>query len=394
MEGMRLSLFALFLLATCCGCAGVGVGKDSKQYDPALIDGTALFGHTVEPAPVQDLLKPSREMEAFVAGDIKRGQFAYGKFRKLMVKMAADGFFINQYDRSATYSAAETFAARKGNCLAYTNMFVALAREAGLAARYQLVNVPPTWDVESGFLMRNNHINVRLDGIRLPGMNKGELSVDFNAVEADSDTRREVITDEYAASLFYANLGVDRLRAGNHEGAFAYLKRAILIEPANIDLWNNLGAVYSVLDKPALAEQAYEIAMSLDRRDKTAVSGLAKSLRVQGRVEEAADYTRMAMRYQNRNPFYHYAVAEQAFRNDSFEVALASVGQAIQLKHNNPRFYALQAAAAQELGDETLVEKSMRLHRKHSRVRAPSGSRPTKVKMVDSGLIQGPIWIQ
>jgi len=391
---MRLSLFTLFVLASCCGCANVGVSKPPVQYDPALIDGAAVFGHTVEPAPEVDMLGVSPEMKAFIEEDVKRGSFAYGKFRKLMAKLAQDGYFINQYDRSATFSAAETFAARRGNCLAYTNLFVALAREAGLTARYQLVDVAPTWDVESGFLMRNNHINVRVDGVRMPGMSKGELSVDFNAVEADPDTRRRVVSDEHAASLFYANLGIDRLRAEDNEGAFAYLKRAILIEPANIDLWNNLGAVFSIVGHPQSAEQAYEIAMSLDERDKTAVSGLAKSLRVQGREEEAADYTRLAIRYQNKNAYYHFAVAEQAFRNDAFDEALASVHQAIRLKHNNPRFYALQAAAAQEVGNEPLVEKSLRMHRKHSRRARQSSSRPTRVKMVDSGLIQGHFWTQ
>jgi Flp pilus assembly protein TadD len=356
--------FAVVLLLA--GCV-TQTGMQSVQSYPAeLLDGSRVFGEAIEPAPPQDLLSVSTAMTEFVASIRGEGHFESLRFRRLMRKLVQDGFFIDQYDRDASYSAAKTFAERKGNCLAYTNMFVALAREAGLNAKYQLVETQPTWDVESGFLVRYNHVNVLLEGLKSPGNHVSDITVDFNIVRVADDVPRTTIGDAYAESMFYGNLAVEQLHKGDHRTAFSYLKRAVLTEPANSDAWNNLGALYSIKERPELGQLAYETAMSLSKRNATAISGLAKSLRQQGKHEQADQYETLAAKYQGKNPYYHFAVAEQAFRNDAFEIALHSVEQAISLQRDNARFYALRAATAEELGDLVLQQKSIRLQRKHT----------------------------
>ncbi len=364
---MWMRLCTVIILAVCSGCAALGGRNTDVQFPPELVDGQAAFGRTIPAADPIDLLSVTPAMREFVAEDVGTAAYSYARFRRLMRKMVATGFFINQYDRTATYSAAKTFDTRKGNCIAYTNLFVALAREADQQASYQVVHGQPSWNVESGYLVRNNHVNVHLRGIRVPGEFGSELTVDFNEIEPEDDARTELISDAYAASMFYGNLSVQHLHDNDPVQAFAYLKRGIETEPSNIDLWNNLGSLYSVLEKDALAEQAYQVARSIDARDKTAISGLVKVLHKQGRAEEAEGYQRLVMRYQNRNPYYQYALAEQAYHNDDFDRALVLVNQAIQLKRNNARFYALRAATAQKLGDDELVEQSLRLQRKWAR---------------------------
>ena len=364
--GVRQISVAFAVVVLLAGCV-TQTGKQAQQSYPAeLLDGASVFGEVVEPAPPQDLLSVSAEMAEFVASIRGEGHFESLRFRRLMRKMVQDGFFIDQYDRYASYSAAKTFAVRKGNCLAYTNMFIALAREAGLDAKYQLVNTQPTWDVESGFLVRNNHVNVLLEGLKSPGNNVSDITVDFNVVRVADDVPRTTIGDAYAESMFYGNLAVEQLHKGDRRTAFGYLKRAILTEPANTDAWNNLGALYSMMDRPEFGQLAFETAMSLSKRNETAISGLAKTLRQQGKHEQADQYEALAAKYQGKNPYYHFAVAEQAFRNDAFEIALRSVEQAISLQRDNARFYALRAATAEELGDLALQQKSIRLQHKHT----------------------------
>ncbi len=352
-------LAAIALLGGC-----VSARYATMSYDPALIDGAAIFGSTVEPAPNDNPLAVSDAMREFM--DIPRlGQIPYfSRFRALMNKLVEEEFFVNQYEPNATYTAAQTFEVRKGNCVAYTNLFVALAREAGLQAEFQLVTGRPAWNVESGYLIKNNHINVVIKNIRVPGYGADELTVDFNMVDMDEDARRRVITDAHANSLFFANLAIDRLRLDDHRGAFAQMKRAILTEPNNQALWNNLGVLYSVMGDAKLAEGAYRTALKLNGRDKTAIAGMAKSLEQQGRLQEAEKYATLAKRYQNRNPYYHFAVAQQAFHNNAFEDALRAINEAIEIKKRS-RFYALRAAAAEQLGNETLAEESLRLQHKY-----------------------------
>ena len=67
--------------------------------------------------------------------------------------LVADGHLVNDYQADGTFVAAETFARGRGNCLGYTNLFIALARDLGLNARYQLIESHPTFDVTSGYYL-------------------------------------------------------------------------------------------------------------------------------------------------------------------------------------------------------------------------------------------------
>jgi len=334
----------LFLALLCIGCMGGPTPRSEAWFETHLIDGTPAFGRVIAAAEPVDLLSLTPAMQRFVAEDIGRARDPYRRVEQLLKKMEAYGYFDNPYLQSGTYSAAETFEARRGNCVAYTNLFIALAREAGLKASYQLAHVPPSWNVQSGYLLRNNHINVSLKGVRTPWESGDDITVDFNVVEIDERLPHEVITDDYAASMFYANIGVEHLQQGNLEKAFAYLKLAILTEASNVDLWNNLGTLYSILNKDQLAEEAYLVALELSDDDKTALAGLAKVIKKQGRFEEAARYERLIAQYRDNNPFYHFAVAEQLFKNHALQPALESIDRAIALKRNTPRFHILREA--------------------------------------------------
>jgi len=348
----------LWLMGLCAGCAGNPTLPNALVLDQQLIDGSAVFGYVVPAAQPVDMLAMTPAMRAFVDEDVGQSQYSYRRFERLLKKMEAEGFFRNPYLQTGTYSAAETFAVRKGNCVAYTNLFIALARHARLKASYQLVFSPPSWDVQSGYLLRNNHINVNVRSLYQPRETSKEITVDFNAVQADDAAPRRNISDAYAASMFYANLSVQHLQADKLEKSFSFLKLAIQTEPANVDLWNNLGAFYSIAKQNELAQDAYRVALRLDGKNKTAFSGLATVLRSQGRLAEAVVYERLVAKYRDRNPYWHYAAAEQFFKNESFQAALESIGKAIALKRDAPRFYVLRdaidrAVAQVEQSDKT-----------------------------------------
>ncbi len=361
----RLPL-AFALAALISGCAAVDV-TPQVRYAPEVLDGTGLFGHFVEPAPEQNPLAMSPQMRKFVAEEVGSSSFPHRRFRRLMNKLEKQGFFANPYDQSATFSAAQTFESKKGNCIAYTNLFIALAREANLDARYQKVHVPPKWEMSSGLLLRVNHINVYVGGVRLPAATSDEINVDFNSVRPADDSRKEIISDAHAASMFYANLAIDHMREADYERAFAYLKRAALTSGRNPDVWTNLGALYSTLGHEDFAEQAYRVARRIDDKDQAAIAGLAKVLRKQGRTGEAEALAALVISYQRVNPYYHYAIAEQAYSEGAFDQALIAINRAIKLKRRNPQFYAFRAATAQQLGDHRLFTKSVRLQHRFSK---------------------------
>ena len=344
--------------------------KIAEFSDAEVLHGDWLFGREVTMAPPEPVLALSPEMEAFLTEEITRSPFAYTRFKRLMRALVEHGYFANNYQVDGTFSAAQTFADRRGNCLGYTNMFIALARAARLDARYQFIETYPVWGVQGSYLVKNNHINVLVDNIEMPGSRDAEVIVDFNIVQPDPETSKaKLVSDAYALSLFHANIAVDYLGMGDSEAAFAHLKRAAHEAPENIGVWSNLGVLYSKLGHPVGAQYAYERVLDIDPNDNTGWVGMVVALQAQGKMVEAQEFNKRVEKYQLRNAYYHYAVAEQAFKRSEFDLVMTSVDEAIKRRRSEPKFYLLKAATAKELGDLKLMDRNIELAQRYQKKR-------------------------
>ena len=372
---MRLLSVLIFCIAglISTGCTVLPTEPSLSHYPEDLISGELAFGHEIKSAEALDLLDLSPQMERFLIESRSReSKISYVRFKRVMSGLVERGYFKNSYTRDGTYSASETFARAQGNCLGYTNMFITLARAVGLPARYQLVESDPKWDVSNGLLVRNNHINLELGEMKTVQGVRSKVIVDFNQTQPEGEVRSQIISDAHAASLFSANIGVKRMSARDYEGAFSHLRRAIETYPANRVAWNNLGVLYSRLEKFHESTSAFETALAIDPNDKTAWTGLAVVLKSVGQVDEAEAYARKIRRYRNGNPYFHYAVATDAYRSQSYAEALKAIQSAISLKKSDARFFTLQASVARVLGDDVLADKSLRLAKRKFRAQAQS----------------------
>ncbi|MEM7079777.1 MAG: tetratricopeptide repeat protein [Pseudomonadota bacterium] len=333
---------------------------DEFAHDVALIDGTAAFGQEVPPVARVDILDTTPAMRAFATQATHGTHLGYWRVKRLLAVMMEDGFFTNSYRQDATYTASGTFDNQMGNCLAYTNLFIALARSLGIEAEYQMIDKQPTFDVDGEFIVRSNHINVVLPGIRLPGELHQKMTVDFNVARPDLFASARRITDAQAEALFYINLGVTHLYEREDREAFAYLRRAIMIDPVSQDAWNNLAALYSKRGQHAAAVKAYRNVLALAPNTQGALAGMARSLRVIGKNVEADAYAVRVRRYVERNPFYHFAEALKSIKSEAYTEALTAIERAIDLERKNPRFYQTRAIAAAGLGDQQLARLSLK----------------------------------
>ncbi len=346
------------LLLALTACSSVTVSPEAG-VDPALLSGERAFGAPLELVVEEDsIVAMSDEMVVFMDElDVDR-LLAAARFRRLFSGLARAGYFNTSYDAEKTFTAADTFEAKAGNCLSYTNMFVALARDAGLRAEYQVVDVPPSWDADSGYLIRYTHINVILKGVTMDKLGGQDITVDFNAVHPDPEYHRRVVSDRYATSLYHANLSVDYIRRGEAETGFAHLRRAIELEPENPDLWINLGAFYAKRGNYDAAIESYEAALAVDSRSKGAISGLARAYSNLGDEEMAAYYGDRVKRYRAKNAFYHFALAQAHYESADYERSLDAINTAIHLKGRQGRFYFMRGLAEQKLGDLEGARKS------------------------------------
>ena len=335
-------VFVLLLTAACST-----PGQHSIAVPTAdLLTGAALPLSSLTTTPITraDAMALDDAMRAFVAESIgDRNQHSL-ILDGLVRGMHAYGFFTLEYVVGDTYTARETFHLKRGNCISFTLLFVALARESGLRVSYQIVEVPPVWQADPELTVIANHINALIE---TPSR---DYVVDFNESRFESRHEREKISDDHALALFFNNLGAEAMLRGEQALAFHYFKEAITIDPDVPDAWVNLGLLYARHELHGHAESAYFHALEIDPLQRSALTNLANLYDALGEVMVAQEYHERIRRYQQRNPFYHYALAQQALEEDRLEDAAASMSRAIRLKRDAHDFHYQLGLAQIELG--------------------------------------------
>lgn len=337
-------------------CAGPGL-RDAPVSIPeqALLSGEMLFGEPVETGSIPDpgMFELDGEMRAFVAEHVDGSRAGRERMRRLLSAMIESGLMSLDYDDAKTKTARQTFHDRVGNCMSFTALFVALAREADLEVTFQTVEVPPIWYADSDLIILNNHVNALVKqsfGSR--------VVVDFNVTELKGDYETHEVSDEYALALYYNNVAMDALRKGDLEKSFRLLKKSIETYPDIAGNWANLGVIYSRSNEDDYAIAAYHKALDLDKSHRPSLTNLASIYQSRGDAERAEYYARQVRRYQDQNPYYHYYHALAAYNNGDLGTAEERLVRAIDLKDTEHKFYQLQGLIAERYGDRKAALES------------------------------------
>jgi len=338
MNAMKNLTLALSLLLSACSTIEVAPPADVEH----LVSGRELFGDDVAAAPAVDMLALDDEMRAYVEEKTGGTRHSVMKLRRLIAGMIEDGLLNLDYDPDLTHTAMETFHSRKGNCLSFSTLFVALARQAGLQAIYQVVEVPPIFATDGEVVLLNDHVNVLVREIREGTLYTRDHIVDFNTADYRGDYEMTRVSDDYARALFQSNLAIESLRAGKQREAFAHLKSAIALRPDIPGLWVNLGVMYARSGHYELAVEAYNEALAQQSSNRSALADLAIAYDALGQPERAQAYRDEVNYYLARNPYYRLYLAQVAMDARRFDEALAEIDHAIRLKDNEHRFYHLR----------------------------------------------------
>ncbi len=280
-----------------------------------------------------DVLAVNDEMRAFLARHTIPGSGDQQKVRAILRGILDNGLRLD-YDNFKTYTAAETFEAREGNCLSFTNLFVALAREADVMAYFQEVKVPPAWAYRDDVYLYNLHVNARVD---LP---TGVQVVDFNLDEYEQEYHTRRLTDHEALARYHSNMGVHYLQRDEYQQSFLHLRQALVLRDYTAHFWTNLGTLYNRAGFPDHAEQSYLEAVELDD-EPTAMSNLARLYETQGRLALAADYGQRVRLYRARNPYYLFHLAQEAYAEQRYDEARKLLQKAIRKRDDEHYFYHL-----------------------------------------------------
>ena len=326
-----------------------------------LLEHRAFLGDDAsDEAPSIDPLSIDSQMHDFVVPDINKVKSRRFRVHALMNKLAEHGYYKNYYDAGLTLSARQAFTQKRGNCLSYTHMFIALAREAGLDARYELVEAPPLYSVTDGILEHQVHIRSRVlwpnaidrsdtnyvwptHGIArtlaAPRINlERYISVDFNERNIRG-YEGQIVSDDFALSLHFANNAVEYWKNHDETEAFIHIVESIRLAPRYANHWSNLATFYA---RRGLSDEALLInryALSLDPHHVIALAGVVQNA---ARGEMSRAKSRL-QRLRNNNAHYQFALAQRSNFHQDLTGALRYVERSIALKKRNHEFLAFKA---------------------------------------------------
>lgn len=354
MKYLRSSILGSIWLVA---CAPLVVTPPESTSD--LLSGQVLFGEVVDISDISSdgIFTLNDEMRDYVASKMKSNLPARSRLKILIQGMIEDGLLTLDYDPNLTYTAIETFENRQGNCLSFSILFTALAREANLDVTFQIVDIPPSFRSDGEMVLLNNHINVLVSEVRSDVNFNRDYVVDFNTAEYNGNYDTRKVTENYAIALYFSNLAVESMQEGNLKNAFRYLKKGIATDSTIAGLWVNLGVLYSRFENYDMAEQMYHQALSIQPSNPSALVNLVSTLNHLGRDEESEYYLRKVAYYRDHNPYYHYFQAQTAYQENKPEDALAYLAEAIKLKRDEHQFYFLRALTHQKMKAYDLAAK-------------------------------------
>lgn len=320
------------------------------------------------------------EIRALLAEHIPPGIPVEQRVARLQEMLYAEEYLHMQYSDHRTHTAAEVFRAREGNCLSVMNLFVAMARHVGVEANFQTVQVRPSWDRRGDVLVVSQHINAT-----------GKFSVqrrfvvDFTPEIALQQLTANIISDQQARALYFNNLGVEAMVAGDLDQAIKYFKNALFLDRELSIAWNNVGAAYKRQEQPELAEYSYQMAFNADDSNASAINNLAKLYRSQGKARLAREYEMAISQVNEMNPYYHFALGSVAYGQDDLDTARQAFRRALRLKEVEPDFYLALAQVYRDLGytgqAQELVQTAQALLARNADVYRPSSQR---LRVIDS----------
>lgn len=287
------------------------------------------------PSPEQVLAIPAG-MRAMLQKQVIERSSSREQRLQALVEMIFDRHGLDlQYDANATYTVEQVWQQRRANCLAFTLMFVALAREAGIQARVQEVGQVVSWyqDQDNGVVYSVGHVNAGV-----------EISGRYATVDLD----RNVLYDRHgpqpvsrarALAHFYNNRGAERMAEGDLPGARAFFNASVAQDRAFSSVWNNLGVLDNREGDIDAAKRALDRALQLDGRQDAALTNASALYRRLGLDAQANALDRRLQSVQREDPFAQYMLGTQAERAGRLQDAIRYYRQAVRLYDSAHQFH-------------------------------------------------------
>jgi tetratricopeptide (TPR) repeat protein len=278
--------------------------------------------------------------------------------------LGSDGLGL-RYQAGFTGTAAEAFQTRAANCLSFTQIFVALARELGADVFFLAVDDVESYRRQGDLVLLAGHVTAGFGPFH-------DLRVlDFTLGPEVDYYRVRPVPDLTAVGMYYSNRGAEQLAAGRLEEATATLGIATALAPELASGWINLGVALRRNGDSAGAEAAYLRALEADPRATSAYQNLAALVRLRGRAGEAEELLRLAAAAGTRNPYSYLELGDLNLGLGRPAEARRFYQRALALDREHAAPYAALGLAALAEGDRREAGRWLRRARRVGEAEEP-----------------------
>jgi tetratricopeptide (TPR) repeat protein len=252
-----------------------------------------------------------------------------------------DAGYVNfQYLPERSLNARQAFRERRGDCIAYSVLFLALARHIGIPAYFVHVNQVKNYYERGGWSFTSSHVAV--------GAGRGPSAVIIDFSREISDwwlSVYETIDDAAALALFYNNVAVQQMVDGQRPEAERLFRFLLARTPDVPELYNNLGVLLNRDHRHAEALTFLEAGMSRFPTYEPFFTNALTSARGAGRSDLVRELEKRGKSVEQSDPFFLFAKGLSFFQDAHFDLAASELSRAHQAKPDSPVILAWLARA-------------------------------------------------
>ena len=308
---LQLSAPAITVLAALVisGCSGSLAVRHQRELDRLIVARSLDLREIVRPDRVNN------EMREWLYRTVPPRPNSEDRLFDLVLALENRKGGELEYEAGYTGTAEEVFSTGKYNCLSYSHLFLALAREVGVDASYYQVQRSRRFRREGDVVLVSGHVTVGF------GPRPNERLIKFN-IRSDADYRTaQPISDLTALGLYYSNRGSELIADGDVETAREWLEIATQLAPHVQGNWVNLGVAKRRLGDLEGAEEAYLRALEIGERFFPAYRNLAALYKLRGEEEMRSRMMALLGGRGNRNPYTWLALGDHALDQGLIEEA-------------------------------------------------------------------------
>jgi len=358
-RGLPVRRLILLLLSGALGACATPPA--SSPFEPYLEDG--LFTASAERVSADDLFTLSDAMRHYMNVDVAREVHSDGLPRGLVKALSRHDRIMLDYDSTITRTAAQTFDARKGNCLSLVIMTAAFAKELGLQVTYQTVATDETWSRSDDMLFYSTHVNISLDRREIDskqGYDPGRmLTVDFLPAADILGQRRRAISEDTVVAMYMNNRAAEALARQQIDEAYWWVRGAIVRAPNFLNSYNTLGVVYRRHGDLHAAEHVLNHLLERNPQDRQALSNLSTVLDGLGRTEESDAVRARLARLEPYPPYHFFLLGRAAIERGDFGAAKSLFEKEVGRADYNGEFHFWLGIAYLRLGELKAARKQL-----------------------------------